>query len=147
MDVETVLQNARTDRRVIDEKLQELEDERDRIDSIVTYLEAQVRAYRNGQPSPGEDNAGSGPYSGMVLAAAAADVLRSRQQWLKTHPLIEGLLAGGYKTGAKSLYLNCFSTLSSERKKKNPRVVKNGPKWGLPSWTPGVDPADPPSEP
>ena len=134
MDVEVVLQKARTDRVVLGQKIQELEHEHDRLADIIAYLEA---SRSNGQPRSEK------PYSGMVLAAATAKLLENRQRWLNTRDVVTALTSGGYESKAKDLYNNCFSTLQTESETEKPRVIKDGPKWGLPGWTSGVDPAGP----
>ena len=76
-----------------------------------------------------------GKYSGMALTAAAVEYLEVVGHSSETRTIANALLEGGYQTTAKNFYNNTYGTLSREAESDNPRVVKEGSKWGLPGWS------------
>lgn len=118
------------------EYLADLRSQRAKIDGLIAAIEETLGQTESRTQDVPENGASGhrrrGPYSGMTIAAAAIQFLRSAGKPQRTAQVMNALRDGGLKSSSKSLYRTIYSTLDSHVDKGS--ITKSEGKWGLPEW-------------
>lgn len=111
----------------LEREAQKIRLEQERLKNALSF----IRARMSGSATEEETE---GKYAGLELVASAVQYLRVVGHFSQTRAIADALIEGGYRTTARNFYNNVYGSLNREADKKTRRVVKSGPKWGLPEW-------------
>jgi len=134
-------------------KLEELETERQRLNTAYQVLEEMIRAKEAKAPPAQEAPAAPAPVPPpppaqrtvwppvkkreVTVEDRAVHELEKARRFLTTNELVDAMVQSGYNVGKKNpvkVYDSVYGSLDHARKKANARIVRENGSWGLLEW-------------